>query len=423
MNRAERYQLPELKYFTRGTILLAAVAFLGLLAYAFRFIFGLEAATNLTNHYPWGIWIAIDVASGVALAAGGFTTAAIVYVFRRGRYHRFIRPALLTAMLGYTFVVLGLLADLGRYYNVWHPILPGMWQTNSVLFEVGMCVMIYLSVLYIEFIPIAIERFKGKVNLPGFLGSFNSFSERLLSAGQRFLKRYIVIFIIAGIVLSFLHQSSLGTLMLIAPQKMNPLWNSPISPLLFLLSAIAVGFPMVIFEAILSERSFKLKSAIKDLSAISIFVPVLLGIYLAVRIVDITIRGVWSYVIDGSFESLMFIIEVGLGVLAPIIILSIGSLRGKLRWLFIASSATIIGVLLNRINVFIVAYNPLYSVKPYFPSPFEIMVTVGLVACLMLMFRLIALNFPILSDSADTLSVPELGDKEISEQFELQDRR
>lgn len=423
MNRAEYYQLPAMRYFSRGAIILTTVALLGLMAYVYRFLFGLEAATNLSNQYPWGIWIAIDVASGVALAAGGFTTAAIVYIFRRGKYHRFVRPALLTAMLGYTFVVLGLLADLGRYYNVWHPILPSMWQTNSVLFEVGMCVIIYLSVLYIEFIPIAVERFRGKINLPGFFGRFNALSERILSVGERFLKRFIIIFIIAGVVLSFLHQSSLGTLMLIAPHKMHPLWNSPVSPLLFLLSAIAVGFPMVVFEAILSERSFRLKSAVKDLSSISVFIPILLGIYFAAKAVDITLREVWPYVFDGSFESIMFIVEIGVGVLAPIVILSGRSLRSRLRWLFMASLAAILGVLLNRINVFIVAYNPLYAVKPYFPSLFEIMVTAGMVAGLMLAYRLIAMHFPILSESVDSLSALEVENKRISTQFELQDRR
>ncbi|HPA82947.1 MAG TPA: polysulfide reductase NrfD, partial [Thermoanaerobaculales bacterium] len=129
-------------YLTRGTLVLVALALVGGAAYLYRLLFGLEAATNLDNQWPWGIWIAIDVASGVALAAGGFTTAALADIFHKERYHAIVRPALLTAMLGYTFVVIGLLADLGRYYNVWHPMLPSMWQGDSVLFEVGICVMI-----------------------------------------------------------------------------------------------------------------------------------------------------------------------------------------------------------------------------------------------------------------------------------------
>jgi len=147
------------RYLSRGTLVLVALALAGGAGYLYRLVFGLEAATNLDNQWPWGIWIAVDVASGVALAAGGFTTAALADVFHKRGFHAIVRPALLTAMLGYTFVVIGLLADLGRYYNVWHPMLPSMWQGDSVLFEVGICVMIYLSVLYIEFLPIVAERF------------------------------------------------------------------------------------------------------------------------------------------------------------------------------------------------------------------------------------------------------------------------
>ena len=162
-------------------------------------------------------------------------------------------------MLGYTFVVIGLLADLGRYYNVWHPMLPSMWQGNSVLFEVGICVMIYLTVLYIEFVPIVVERFTGPGRPARAAAALQPPRlEGLLALADRFLGRFISLFIIAGVVLSCLHQSSLGTLMLIAPTKMHPLWYTPISPLLFLLSAIAVGFPMVIFESLLAARSFRL---------------------------------------------------------------------------------------------------------------------------------------------------------------------
>ena len=162
------------KFFTPGTKLLLGLALAGLAAYAYRLLAGIGAATNLDNQYPWGIWIAIDVASGVALAAGGFTTAALADIFHKEKYHVIVRPALLTAMLGYTFVVIGLLADLGRYYNVWHPMLPSMWQGNSVLFEVGMCVMIYLTVLYIEFLPVVVERFRGRVNQGSALRSVGS---------------------------------------------------------------------------------------------------------------------------------------------------------------------------------------------------------------------------------------------------------
>jgi len=191
---------------------------------AWRFVFGLQSVTNLDDQYPWGIWIAIDVATGVALAAGGFTTAALAHIFHQKHYEAVLRPALLTAMLGYTFVGLALMVDLGRYYNIWHPAWPTMWQGNSVLFEVGMCVMAYLTVLYLEFMPIVCERFIGRVNLPGALRKFNGPVDGLLRFADRALGRVMFLLVIAGVVLSCMHQSSLGALMLIAPYKMHPLW-------------------------------------------------------------------------------------------------------------------------------------------------------------------------------------------------------
>ncbi len=383
-------------FFTTGTKILAAIAGIGAMAYIYRLIFGLGAATNLNNQYPWGIWISIDVATGVALAAGGFTSAALVHIFHRERFHAVVRPALLTAMLGYTFVVIGLLADLGRYYNVWHPMIPIMWQGNSVLFEVGICVMIYLTVLYIEFVPIVVERFKGRVKLPGVLSAFDKLSEFLIRISEKTLVRFISIFIIAGVVLSCLHQSSLGTLMLIAPTKMHPLWYTPISPLLFLLSAIAVGFPMVIFESLLASRSFKLKPEIKVLSGIAAYIPVLLGLYLVVKIVDLTLRDAWPYVLEGSAQSTMFIIELTIGVIIPIILLSIRKNREKIGMLFLSSALVILGVALNRIDVFLVAYKPLYAAHTYYPSIFEIAVTTGLVCALALVYRAIVMIFPVI---------------------------
>jgi Ni/Fe-hydrogenase subunit HybB-like protein len=384
-------------FFTRGTIILSILAALGLAGYAYRLIFGIGAATNLNDQYPWGIWIAIDVASGVALAAGGFTTAALAEIFRQEKYHVVVRPALLTAMLGYTFVVIGLLADLGRYYNVWHPMLPSMWQGKSVLFEVGICVMIYVTVLYIEFFPIVIERFKNRVNLPRALSSLNRPINWWLLLCERYLKRFISLFIIAGVVLSCLHQSSLGTLMVIAPTKMHPLWYTNVLPLLFLLSAIAVGFPMVIFESILASRSFKLKPEMHVLSSIASYVPILLGIYFVVKVIDLTLRNALGYLFEGTPASLMFWIEMLVGVVAPIVLLSLSRIRHSVKGLFVSAFLVVAGVAINRINVFLVAYNPPYAVKTYFPSVIEIAVTIGLICCLALVYRWVVMTFPVIS--------------------------
>lgn len=382
-------------FFTPGVIVLIIVALNGLVFLMGRFFFGLGAVTNLNNQYPWGLWIGVDVAAGVALAAGGFTTAALGHVMHREEYHAVVRPALLTAMLGYTFVAIGVFVDIGRWYYIWHPLV--MWNGNSALFEVGICVMIYMTVLYIEFLPIFTERFIGKVNLPGFLSVFNKPVDKLLRLLDRGLSKTMFVFIIAGVVLSTLHQSSLGTLMVIAGPKMHPLWQTPILPLLFLLSAVSVGFPMVIFESLLASRSLKLKPEMHILSRLGSMVAPLLGIYLAFKIGDMFIRETFVYLSEFTTASIMFTIEMLFGVIIPLrMFLSSKVLRSPLL-LFIASALVVFGVLLNRINNFIVAYTPPYSTDSYFPSLGEISVTLGLAAMLILAYRFIVMNFPVIS--------------------------
>ncbi|MHB8080023.1 MAG: NrfD/PsrC family molybdoenzyme membrane anchor subunit [Candidatus Krumholzibacteriia bacterium] len=384
-------------YLTRGSTAVLAVAAVGILIYLTRMFVGLGTVTNLNNQWPWGIWIAVDVATGVALAAGGFTSAALVYIFGRERYHPLIRPALLTAMLGYTFVVIGLLADLGRWYNVWHPMLPSMWQGNSVLFEVGICVMIYLCVLYIEFVPIVVERFKGRVALRGGMKGLNRPLEGLLHVADITLSRFIFIFIIAGVVLSCLHQSSLGTLMLIAPTKMSALWYTPVMPALFLMSAIAVGFPMIIFESILASRSFRLPPEMDLLEGLGRIITFTLGIYAVAKIVDLTVREAWPLALAGGIQAVMFWIELLGGVLLPLVLFALPRVRRDPRGLFAAATLTVLGVALNRINVFLVAYRPPFAGRSYFPSIFEILLTAGLIATLILVYRAVVMIFPVIA--------------------------
>jgi Ni/Fe-hydrogenase subunit HybB-like protein len=384
------------KYFTPGVIVLIIIAINGLVFLMGRFFFGLGAVTNLNNQYPWGLWIGVDVAAGVALAAGGFTTAALGHVMHRDEYAAIVRPALLTAMLGYTFVALGVFVDIGRWYFIWHPLI--MWNGSSALFEVGICVMIYMSVLYIEFLPIVTERFIGKVNLPGFFSTLNKIVDKFLRLLDRGLSKTMFVFIIAGVVLSTLHQSSLGTLMVIAGPKMHPLWQTPILPLLFLLSAISVGFPMVIFESLLVSRSLGLKPEMHVLSRLGSLIAPILGIYLAFKIGDMFIRETFVYLTVINTASVMFTIELLFGVIIPLRMFLSPKVLKSPSLLFTASALVVLGVLLNRIDNFIVAYNPPYSVSSYFPSFGEISVTVGLAAILILIYRFIVLNFPVISD-------------------------
>jgi len=383
------------KFFTPWVIVISLIALAGLVFLAVRYLFGLGAVTNLTQFFPWGIWIGLDVAAGVALAAGGFTTAALGHIWHRDKYEVLVRPALLTALLGYTFVAFGVVTDIGRWYYVWHPLI--MWNGNSALFEVGICVMVYLSVLYIEFLPIVTERFIGRVNLPGFLSMFNKIIDSLLRWLDRTLNKFMFIFIIAGVVLSCLHQSSLGTLMIIAGEKMHPLWQTPVLPLLFLLSAFSVGFPMVIMESLSASKSFGLKPEKDVLTSLSRFVGPILGIYLAAKIGDMFIRESFVYLTELNLASIMFTIEMVFGVIIPLRMFLSSSVRQSTTGLYIASMLVIFGVVLNRFNNFVIAYNPPYTETSYFPSIGEISVTLGFVALEILIYRAFVMIFPIIS--------------------------
>ena len=380
------------KFITPGVIILILLAINGLIFLAIRFLFGLGAMTNLCDQHPWGIWIAIDVATGVALAAGGFTSAALGHIIHKERYHVILRPALLTAMLGYTFVAIGVFVDLGRYYFIWHPIV--MWNGTSPLFEVGICVMIYATVLYIEFLPIVTERFIGRVKWKGILSKPVDSFLRFLDRG---LAKTMFIFIIAGIVLSTLHQSSLGTLMVIAGPKMHPLWQTPILPLLFLISAIAVGFPMIIFESLIASRSLGLNAEMSVLSRLAKMVAPILGIYLSVKLIDMVIRGTYVYLTEVNVQSVMFVIEIVVGIIIPLRMLFSEKVLNSKLWLFVAASLVVAGVLINRINCFLVAYTAPYALDSYFPSVGEISVTVGFIAILVLIYRAIVMFFPVIS--------------------------
>jgi Ni/Fe-hydrogenase subunit HybB-like protein len=390
------------KFWTPGVVVLAVLMAAGAATIAARFIGGIGYVSNLSTARPWGLWIGVDVASGVALAAGGFTTAFLAHIIGRHYYEAVVRPALLTAMLGYTFVVLGLLVDIGRSWAIWKPLL--YWNPTSVLFEVAMCVMFYLNVLYLEFLPIVVERFKGRVNLPGPLAVLNAPVDGLLKLADTILPRIMWFFIIAGVVLSCMHQSSLGSLMLIAPTKLHPLWYTPMLPLLFLTSAIAVGYPMVVFEATLATTSLKLDSEMKILTPLTRITIFLLGLYLALKVGDMVVRGTYVYLLDGTAQTNAFLVEVVLGVLVPWLMLLSPAVRRSRQALFIACTMIVGGVLVNRINVFVVGYRPPISEANYFPAIGEIMVTVGLIAALMFIYRALVTYLPVLNKPEQEVS-------------------
>ena len=396
-------------YFSTGTYILLALVGIGFSFGLARFITGLGAVTNLSNRFPWGIWIAIDVACGVALAAGGFTTAALVEIFGGRRFKPLLRPAILTAWLGYGMVGFGLLFDLGRYWHAWEPVFH--WQGNSVLFEVGICVLTYLVVLTIEITPSLLEGLIDRADRK----EWGARLLRSLVRPARILRHGVLIvlplFVIAGVVLSCMHQSSLGTLMVIAPTKLSAFWYTPWLPVLFLLSAIMVGFPMVIIESVFSARSFGREPEMEILGPLARIIPWTIGVYAVFKIATlVAVSDRLDTVLHPGCTTALTI-ELVAGLAIPFVMLLFRGVRRSPGWLFTASVLLVFGVAFNRINVFLVGFHPLSSGPNYFPSVGEIAVTVSIIAFLALLYRFFAVNAPILTGPEDAGVAPVIADE------------
>lgn len=345
----------------------------GLYSTYLRFTGGLGASTNLSDEFPWGLWIGFDILVGVGLAAGGFTICAITHIFNIEKYKPLARPAILTAFLGYILVIFGLLYDLGKPYNIWHAII--YWNPRSVMFEVAWCVMLYTTVLFLEFLPIALEKFR---------------LNKLLS----FMKKVGIPIMITGVILSTLHQSSLGSLFLIVPQKMYPLWYSGLLPVYFFISAVGAGLTMVIFEAYLSARAFNKGIEADLLSRIGLYSVIILMLGFVVKLFDFALTDKIHLLFTINNYTLLFYLEILVGTIVPFGLLIQKRIRENRRWLYASAIMVISGFLLNRLNVSITSITPGAGIK-YFPSIYEISVTLMLVTLGMWAFKIIAKNFPV----------------------------
>lgn len=363
--------LPFRLTFWTGMLLIAWIG--GLIATIVRFTSGLGASTNLSDAYPWGLWIGFDVVTGVGLAAGGFTIAAAVYVLHLKHFYPVLRPAIVTAFLGYLLVIVALLFDLGHPLRIYHPLL--MSNPHSVMFEVAMCVMLYTTVLALEFSPVVFER----------LG---------WQTPRAWIAKITVPLVILGVILSFLHQSSLGSLYLIMPSKLYPLWYSPMLPLFFLVTAIAAGCAMVIIESHLTYKAFGHRLELNILQDIGRLLLVLLAFYGVLKVQDLISRDLGSLLVIPRTETLVFWLELLLGVVAPVILLSIKRVRLSSSGLFAVAVLAIAGFLFNRMNVAITGFEASAGVS-YTPSWMEVMITFAIVATMIFLFAVIVRYLPI----------------------------
>jgi Ni/Fe-hydrogenase subunit HybB-like protein len=351
----------------------------GLFSTYFRFSLGLGATTNLQDSVPWGLWIGFDFI-GVGLAAAGFTIAATVHIFNIHKYEPLVRPAILTAFLGYSVVVCLLLVDLGRPENFWHPLV--MWNIHSVMFEITWCIICYSTVLLLEFAPVVLEKFN-------------------LKAPIKILKIISIPIVIAGVLFSTLHQSSFGSLYLIVPGKLHQLWYSSLLPVHFFISCVAAGLSMIIFESYLIARSCTKEHGFCNtglkmniLSGASFVVLIALIAGLLLKIYDFASNDKLIYLTIPSMETSLFYLEIIIGTIVPIYLLSYKQFREDKKWLYIISICVISGLILNRLNVSITGLVASSGIN-YFPSFDEISVTMMLVVLAIFAFRLIAKNFSV----------------------------
>jgi len=353
-------------------VIFAAIMAVGLYATWIRIYYGLGGATNLSDRFPWGLWVAFDVMCGVGLAAGGFTLVAIVHIFSIEKYKPVLRPAILTSFLGYVLVVVGLMFDLGRPDRLWHPLV--MWNPHSVMFEVSWCVTLYTTVLFLEFLPMVFEKF-------GWSGPLE------------WIHRISVPLMIVGVLLSTLHQSSLGTLFLIVPEKLYPLWYSPLLPLMFYISAIAVGMAMTIFESWHSSRAFGRALEMPLLNSLGRVLAVVLSVYLWIRFLDLLHRNALVLLRQNRIETWLFALEIAL-MAVPMVLLYLTSVRKNPGALYACAVMVVFGFIANRLNVGTTGLEA-GSGTHYVPKWSEVAVTLSIIAAGFAFFRVIAQYFPV----------------------------
>lgn len=369
---------------TARTVPLFILAAAGIGVLVWRFAVGLGPTTGLNDGYPWGLWIALDVVVGTAVACGGYAVALLLYVLNKGRLHPLMRPALLASLLGYGLAGLAVVVDLGRYWAVYNFALPNTWNLNSVLLEVALCIMTYLVVVALELAPALLEHEATKATKPA----------RVARVVLRWLERAMPFILALGVLLPTMHQSSLGGLMMIAVSKLDPLWHTGLLPLLFLLSCLGMGYAAVIGESLISNRAFVRPDETPLLARLVVPILVVQLAFVAVRLIDVAVAGKLPLIADSSL-GVLFLVENAL-FLAPVVLLATPASRLNPARLFGASMLFLAAGALYRFDTFLVAYDPGPG-WTYFPTVPEVLVSAGMIAAEILIFVWVVRRFPILS--------------------------
>jgi Ni/Fe-hydrogenase subunit HybB-like protein len=371
---------------TPGYKLILSLVAIGFLAIVYRFTVGLGASTSLSDGYPWGIWIAYDVVTGTAIACGGYAVALLVYIFNKGQYHPLVRPAVLTSALGYSLAGLAVAVDVGRPWNLWKvPLEIWNWNTNSVLLEVGVCIMAYTIVLWLEMTPVFIDGWR-RGNNP----ALRAFAEKNLPFVQKML-----LFVIAlGVLLPTMHQSSLGGLMVIAGPRLHPLWFTPWLPLYFLITCVGMGYAVVAFETTAAAKFFKRPFDRPFLGKLETLSTSTATAFIVFRVFDLISRGHMKHAFEATHFAFFFWLETLL-FLGPFILRMFRDRITELQLLLGSGMLVVTAGAVYRFDTFLIAFQP----GPgwfYIPSLVEVLITVGLVAAEAAAYIYIVRKFPVL---------------------------
>lgn len=358
MSHHDEFQPMGGKVLTRPFLAAAVILILAAVLIVKRFFVGLGPVSGMNDGFALGIWIAYDVVVGTAIGCGGYAVALLVYAFNRGQYHPLVRSALLTGAFGYTLAGTSVVIDLGRYWNMYNLFLPWRMNFNSALFEIAMCVMAYTAVLWIEFSPAVIEKFK-----PEWLKTVN---------------RWMFVFIGLGMLLPTMHQSSLGSLMIITGHKLSPLWQTTWLPAFFLITCIAMGYAMVVFESLWSSVGFGRPLETPMLAKLAGVIPWLLGVYLVGRFVELAYRGALGLALQFDLSGIMFWIENILYII-PVVVLASAKRRSEPRALFLSALSALFAGSIYRFNVYLIGLDPGFGWR-YFPSSSELLITFGIIS-------------------------------------------
>jgi Ni/Fe-hydrogenase subunit HybB-like protein len=374
---------PKGKIFTPFNIIASFIILVGLVLIVIRFAKGLSSITNLNQDFPWGIWIGFDVVTGVAFAGGAYVLTFMVYILKMEKYHPVVRITVVNGFLAYVFYAGALLLDLGRPWNVINPVIGNSFGVSSVMFLVAWHFMLYMLAEFIEFSP-AVAEWLGWKKIRKVLSSMT------LAA------------VIFGITLSTLHQSGLGALFLMAKGKIHPLWYSEFIPILFFVSSIFAGLSMVIFEGSISHKVFshRLSDNVKKShdNIILGLAKVCAGamfVYFFLKVLVFIHEGNWAYL--NTSWGYWFLLEIIGFVLIPFRLYTHAVKYKNVSVVKLASILTLVGILLNRLNTSVIAFNWQVAER-YIPSWQEIWVTLTVICVELIVLRWIVNRMPILSD-------------------------